>query len=54
MTKWLPTIVSVTSAVLVALADPIQHGIAAHPTVAAVGAAILGIVSHFWPSPLQK
>lgn len=51
--KWWPSILSVVTVVAGLVSTPVQGAIAAHPTVSAVLAGVLGILSHFVPSPLQ-
>ena len=51
--KYLPSIVSVAGLVATMFSGQIQGVIAAHPVLDSVGASILGIVAHFWPSPSQ-
>ena len=49
--KYLPSIVAILVAVATAMADPIQALIAAHPSLAALLAAVGAIVAHLSPSP---
>ena len=52
LSKYWPTILSLATAATGLFSTQIQGAIAHHPTLIAVGAAILGIVSHLWPSPV--
>ena len=51
--KYLPSVLSVAGVVVTMFSGQIQGAIASHPEVTAIGAAILGIVSHLWPSPVS-
>ena len=51
--KYWPTLFSLATAATGLFSSQIQGAIAAHPTITAVGAAVLGIVSHLWPSPVS-
>jgi len=50
--KYFPSILSVAGVVVTMFSGQIQSAISAHPTVDAIGAALLGIVAHLWPSPV--
>lgn len=56
--KFIPTLLSIGSAVLVAVSPSISHALAgfagAHPTAAAAITAAFGIFAHLWPSPIAS
>ena len=52
--KYLPSILSVAGLVATAFSGQIQGAISSHPMLDSVGAAILVIVAHLWPSPVAQ
>ena len=52
--QWLPSLVAALVGLLGIFAGPVQAFIAAHPTLAAVLAAIGAIVAHLLPSPTAQ
>jgi hypothetical protein len=51
MTKYLPTLVLILTALGSALAPSIQHVVGAHPALFGALSSILGVVLHWLPSP---
>ena len=49
--KYFPSILSVVTLVSTMFSTQIQGAISAHPTLTAVGAAVLGVLGHLWPNP---
>lgn len=54
MNKWWPSILAVSGALAGIFAEPIKAAISAHPSVVAVLAAVLGVLSHLLPSPVVQ
>ena len=51
MSKYLPTIVLVLTALGSVLAPQIQHAVSAHPSLFGALASIVGVLLHWLPSP---
>lgn len=54
MSKYLPTVLMVITALGSLLAAPIQHVVAGHPAVAGFLASLTGILLHWLPSPVKS
>ena len=52
MKNWAMTLVALAGSAVTIYLPQIQHGIAAHPQVATVIAAIYAILAHISPSPM--
>lgn len=52
MVKWVPTIIAVATAAVLAASPAVQAVWAAHPTVAGVVSSVFAVIVHLLPSPM--